>query len=205
MMLSDRPDTAWCVIDGIAVGLDIAADRYFRLNEAQNAQFLADASPEVFDRPRQPASFPLPHDWELPQSRSAAIDDGSFRLGDVARSLWMQRRVERRLETRTFAQVLSEVRDTVGGRTVEDIVQSTQVYRDIRAFQNARLLRTAADRCLSRSIALALCLARHGCRAHVVLGVKLAPFAAHCWAQNRGEVLNDEVEEVRRYTPILVL
>ncbi|WP_100868092.1 lasso peptide biosynthesis B2 protein [Novosphingobium kunmingense] len=205
MMLSDRPDTAWCVIDGVAVGLDIAADRYFRLDEAQNAQFLANASPEWLDRPHQPVSFPLPDDWERPQTRSAAIDDGSFRLGDVARSIWMQHRIERRLATRSFAQVLSEARDTIGCRTAKDIVQSKQAQRDIRAFQHARLLRTAADRCLPRSIALALCLARHGCRVHVVLGVKLAPFAAHCWAQNRGEVLNDELEEVRRYTPILVL
>lgn len=117
----------------------------------------------------------------------------------------MQHRIERRLATRSFAQVLSEARDTIGCRTAKDIVQSKQAQRDIRAFQHARLLRTAADRCLPRSIALALCLARHGCRVHVVLGVKLAPFAAHCWAQNRGEVLNDELEEVRRYTPILVL
>lgn len=107
-MLSDRPDIAWCVIDGVAVGLDIAADRYFRLDEVQNAQFLANASPEWLDRPHQPVSFPLPDNWERPQTRSAAIDDGSFRLGDVARSLWMQRRIERRLATRSFAQVLGD-------------------------------------------------------------------------------------------------
>jgi len=77
--------------------------------------------------------------------------------------------------------------------------------RTIRAFEHARLIRSAADRCLPRSIALALGLAARGCRAHVVIGVKLAPFAAHCWAQAGDEVLNDSAEEVQRYTPILVV
>ena len=77
--------------------------------------------------------------------------------------------------------------------------------RTIRAFEYARLLRTAADRCLPRSIALALCLASDGMRANVVVGVRLAPFGAHCWVQQGGDVLNDSVEEVLCYRPILVI
>ena len=83
-------------------------------------------------------------------------------------------------------------------------LEIAQLKEEAAQFKD-RLLRTAADRCLSRSIALALCLARHHCRANVILGVKLAPFAAHCWAQHGDAVLNDELEEVRRYQPILVL
>lgn len=201
----DRSNLAWCAIDGTAVFLDIAADRYFRLAEAENARFLAESGTEGSDGPRQPISLPLPRSWKQPLRRSPAIDDGPFRLGDVARSLWMQRRVERRLAARTLAHVLLELSDIVGSRTRAVPVRSERARRDIRAFQHARLLRTAADRCLPRSIALALCLARHDCRGNVVLGVKLAPFAAHCWVQAGDQVLNDELEEVLRYTPILVL
>lgn len=75
----------------------------------------------------------------------------------------------------------------------------------VRAFEYARLLRTAADRCLARSIALAGCLAAIGDRCHVVLGVTCPPFSAHCWAQQGDTVLNDTLEEVQRYTPILVV
>lgn len=75
----------------------------------------------------------------------------------------------------------------------------------VRAFEQARLLRSTADRCLPRSIALALCLTAKQCRVHVVLGVKLAPFSAHCWVQDGGAVLNDSLEEVQRYSPILVV
>lgn len=133
------------------------------------------------------------------------MEEGPFRLGDVAAALWMQRRVERRLATHSFEQMLIELSTIVAARSPANPAESKRTVRNIRAFQLARLLRSAADRCLPRSIALALCLARHQCRVHVVLGVKLAPFAAHCWVQSRDEVLNDEMEEVRRYTPILVL
>jgi len=75
----------------------------------------------------------------------------------------------------------------------------------VRAFEHARVLRSPADKCLPRSLAIALCLARHGVHADVVLAVKLGPFAAHCWAQADGEVLNDTAEEVALYTPILVV
>lgn len=194
---------AWCVIDGTAILLDIAADRYFRLTEAENARFLAEA--DASQRPCQPASLPLPQSWQPPRRRSPAIDQGTFRLSDVARSLWVQRRVERRLAVHGLAEVLCELHKTLTDRALSTPIASTRVCRDIRAFQQARLLRTAADRCLPRSIALAICLARHGCPTNVVLGVKLAPFAAHCWTQSRDQVLNDEIEEVRRYTPILVL
>jgi hypothetical protein len=77
--------------------------------------------------------------------------------------------------------------------------------RIVRAFEHARILRTAANRCLPRSIALSIRLASCGTRANVVIAVKLAPFAAHCWSQAGDVVLNDSVEEVQRYTPLLVL
>lgn len=75
----------------------------------------------------------------------------------------------------------------------------------VRAFEQAKLLRTAADRCLPRSIALAGCLAAVDDPCHVILGVTSPPFGAHCWVQKGDVVLNDSHEEVQRYTPILVV
>lgn len=201
----DRSGLAWCVIDDTAVFLDLAKDRYFRLPDPENTRFIAEEAAGITDRPHQPPAFPLPHGWTPAARRCPAIDEGPFRLADVARSIWVQRRVERRLAARSLEEVLRDLRDSVSSRSFTASIGSHRVRADIRAFQQARLLRTAADRCLSRSIALALCLARHHCRANVILGVKLAPFAAHCWAQHGDVVLNDELEEVRRYQPILVL
>ena len=75
----------------------------------------------------------------------------------------------------------------------------------VRAFEHARLLRSAADRCLPRSIALKLRLAKLRHRTHLVIGVKDRPFGAHAWVQHGDIVLNDSLEEVRRYTPILII
>ncbi|WP_371136520.1 lasso peptide biosynthesis B2 protein [Novosphingobium sp.] len=196
---------AWCVIDGTAIFLDLGSDRYFRLPDVQNRDFVTSVCLPALSSPCQPASLPLPPSWIPPVRQSAAVQDGPFHVGNVARALWVQRRVERRLARNPLSAILHDLRSTITSRCDRDQSDSTKVAGDIRAFQQARLLRSAADRCLPRSIALALCLASHRCRAHVVLGVKLAPFAAHCWTQLRDEVLNDEVEEVLRYQPILIV
>ena len=41
--------------------------------------------------------------------------------------------------------------------------------------------------------------------AQLVIGVRTSPFGAHSWAQHEDEVLNDSVEEVLRFTPILIV
>ena len=61
------------------------------------------------------------------------------------------------------------------------------------------------DRCLVTSIALMHALLRGGCRASLVLGVRARPFSAHSWVQYDRTVLNDRLERVRIYTPILVI
>jgi hypothetical protein len=198
-------DTAWCVIDGTVVMLDIVRDRYFRLPEQRNQRFLADIGQPLPEAPVQPRSFPMPPGWLAPATRRDAFDDAPFRLGDVARSLWTQRRAEQRLAARPLHTVLADLRDVWTGLGRADAFLSPQAMREVQAFERARLLRSAAGRCLPRSIALALCLARRRCRAHLVLGVKLAPFAAHSWVQVQDAVLGDELEEVLRYTPILVV
>jgi hypothetical protein len=44
-----------------------------------------------------------------------------------------------------------------------------------------------------------------GIRPDVVLGVQLGPFSAHCWVQHEDRLVNDRVDMVRTFTPILVL
>lgn len=58
--------------------------------------------------------------------------------------------------------------------------------------------------CLTRSAMLAAFLRRSGLRADWVFGVRLWPFAAHCWVQQDAVCLNDDVERLIAFTPILV-
>jgi hypothetical protein len=64
---------------------------------------------------------------------------------------------------------------------------------------------TAKDACLFEGLALSKFLASYDIHPHWVFGVQARPFAAHCWLQQDGAVLNDAVEYVSRYTPIMVV
>ncbi len=56
--------------------------------------------------------------------------------------------------------------------------------------------------CLVRSALLMSYLRRCGLSADWVFGVRLWPFAAHCWVQIDDVCLNDDLERLAAYTPI---
>lgn len=73
-------------------------------------------------------------------------------------------------------------------------------------FEIFRLLRPYYPRaylCLFDSLALVRFLARFGVFPQWVYGVRLEPFGAHCWVQSGNVVVNDVVDNVGRYTPIM--
>ena len=61
-----------------------------------------------------------------------------------------------------------------------------------------------SGRCLPNSLLLIAFLRRHGIHADLVLGVHTFPFEAHSWVEHGGVVLNDTIEHVRWFTPIVV-
>ena len=64
---------------------------------------------------------------------------------------------------------------------------------------------TAHDACLLRSLAFARHAFTHRCAVRLVIGVKAHPFGAHCWVSTAEGVLNDDVDAVTPFTPILAL
>lgn len=59
--------------------------------------------------------------------------------------------------------------------------------------------------CLFDSLAFLHFLARYDAFPQWVYGVKLEPFAAHCWVQAGTSVINDTIDNVRDYTPIMAV
>jgi hypothetical protein len=59
--------------------------------------------------------------------------------------------------------------------------------------------------CLLNSMALARFLLYFRIKTRLVFGVQTAPFAAHCWLQVCATVLNDTVDNISAYTPILAV
>ena len=48
-------------------------------------------------------------------------------------------------------------------------------------------------------------LATKGIAATWTFGVRLVPFGAHCWVEYEGAVLNDHLEHVGGFAPILTI
>ena len=59
--------------------------------------------------------------------------------------------------------------------------------------------------CMFDSLALLHYLFRHGVSADWIYGVQPNPFEAHCWLQSDSVVLNDLVDHVRKFTPIMAV
>jgi hypothetical protein len=55
------------------------------------------------------------------------------------------------------------------------------------------------------SLALVHFLRGFGFHPQWVFGVKLDPFGAHCWVQQDGGLLNDELDRTTLFTPIMVV
>jgi Transglutaminase-like superfamily len=75
--------------------------------------------------------------------------------------------------------------------------------RLVAAFKVLRPLYPRPYLCLFESLALLEFLASYNCFPQVVFGVVADPFQAHCWLQKGSSILNDDLERVGRYRPIL--
>jgi hypothetical protein len=86
-----------------------------------------------------------------------------------------------------------------GGRRC-DLAMHVAVFDRLRP-----LAFTARDACLFESLAMIEFLASFRVEASWVFGVQTSPFCAHCWVQLGDTVINDTVEHVRGFTPIMVV
>ena len=72
-----------------------------------------------------------------------------------------------------------------------------------RALEDIRTMVTRHDQCLLRSLALVRWATSRGMALDLVFGVTARPFQAHCWVQHGNLVLNDSLDHVINFTPIL--
>ena len=98
----------------------------------------------------------------------------------------------RRVEQRKAAR-----RDAGGSSSNADIIELFRIFQALRPYYPRPYL------CLFDSLALVHFLAPFGVYPEWVYGVKLEPWGAHCWVQSDDLVVNDIVDNVNGYTPIM--
>jgi hypothetical protein len=127
----------------------------------------------------------VPLFWSLRFFLACAKVDWQLRTKALSRTL---ARIERRRRRADSSSIVGKV---------------PHVSRLIAAFQRLRPLYPRSYLCLFESLALLEFLAAYRFFPHVVFGVVADPFQAHCWLQDGSTVINDELERVGRYKPIL--
>lgn len=221
MIAQLREDLHFCICSGRTVFLDVRADRYFQLPIDQDLAFQRFAS----GRAKQPgdeaaldaiASKGLmvdkhegarglsPVEVSLPTAEIAPTLSIA-RITDRISALISVHKVRRELARRPLKNLFDAISRTSAAFDADGTDDLTGVNRVAAAFAATGVMMRRQDQCLPLSIAFKrLCLAR-GALTSLMIGVKLDPFAAHCWVQRDEYVLNDTLERVRLFTPILAI
>ena len=212
------PALSFCETEGRCLFLDLRQDRYFCLGDGAAASFarlVAGLRLDAEDHARltgmvakrilrdAPGAAP-PQPCHAPATPRASLFDTAERAttASVINALLMYRLVALRLRIlgleRTLA-ALPKCRRNAGKRAATRAVMIASAFRQAGSFATTR------DQCLAHSIAVAAGMRRHGLAAALIIGVHLRPFHAHCWVQHDDAVVNDSLDNVRDFTPILVL
>jgi len=216
-----RPELYFCISHNQTTFLDIKADRYFGLPADLDAAFqgwtyhgLADLADPSFNRlVAMNLLISVPHVPDIiiptlpPAKRSAlehvinGTDGPHFSMSAVLH----QRLAAWELRHRSLSSIIDRLRR----RKLKATECRRSCFCDsasiVKAFLCTGRVIANQDQCLRRSIALVDYLAGQRLFPLFVIGVRRQPFGAHAWVQDEDEVLNDHVDHVAEYVPILAV
>ncbi|WCM26347.1 lasso peptide biosynthesis B2 protein [Sphingomonas sp. QA11] len=210
-----RAGVSWCICARQAVFLDLTRDRYFCLPEALDDIFQRWVAGEAIDATARDALIAAgvaeSGSGSLPMAARHAAAMRDLALGmrarsirDVLAAIAGQLLARHRLKRRSLASIVTNGMALRTGRA-GDVRDETVLRKVAGAFVTSGMLLRAADQCLPRAIAAGRLCRRHGQEVALIFGVRLNPFAAHSWVQSGDAVVVGDLEQVRLYTPILVV
>ena len=135
--------------------------------------------------------------------RELDVDPGvRLRTGEVIDLLacWLECAVL--YPRRSIAALGRQVRHRPGSTTPSS---SAELARRVALFRAVLPWLPWPGACLFRAFFLLSWLRRGGCAALWVFGVRTWPFEAHCWLQIEDVALDDHVDRLRRFHPILAI
>ena len=208
-------------IDGRAVVLDLARDRYFALNpdlsrELRGLLAMEGGAPDAALRDRACAVLVrqgiLTTDARPSNRRAAPLLETALwpSLATVdAPHLGLQVSALLALNAASASLRLRPISGTVAWlsrrkrRSPADVRRRPEAL--LRAYRAARPGFPEKPICRLDALGLVLFLNRHGHPADLVFGVRLEPFQAHCWAQLGAAAVNEPVDSLRQYVPIMIV
>lgn len=226
-MLGLQPDVFFTRSENVFIFLDLRRDRYFRLSEAQSRVFEdalngddaprsnRDALQELLNRlgregiirRRRPGDAPLAPCNGIRRD-SSTLDypnrlPRQVRIQHVPPFLWalvtswvLTLARPLRANVAALRRRRARRRPPIGCR-LDEILTTFHTLTPV--------FFSTHDKCLFRSLVLVRYLDLFGVPAAWVYGVKFDPFLAHCWVQESGRVLNDHLERVSEFDPIMIV
>ncbi|WP_158511856.1 lasso peptide biosynthesis B2 protein [Novosphingobium sp. PP1Y] len=203
--------------------LDIEADRYLALPPGMDEAFRRAAGGEPCSPDEVRVLQPLLARGMLIEQAHASPTDGSSRIvpasrdvissaGEhpgpsmLARVAVAQCIVAWRIRFRGLSAIIRDMESRKLAAGAGGAERHDHEYAGINAaFEALGLVFRRSDRCLVRSLAFIWICLRRGLAPSLVFGVQASPFSAHCWVQQGDVVLNDTIENVRPFTPIMAV
>ena len=206
----------FAMVDGEAVFMDARTDTYFMLEPPQKGDVIDMLVDGGFDGcdPRLAEAIGIGEEpaeiirAECPRPARSLVDEPAPmhwpRPADLFSTACVVIGTRSRLRRRPIEGVLEDVLATRAAVT-EDTACGARLTARARRFLSARRLVPVKGNCLTDSLALLRLLGPTGHAAMLVFGVKLHPFAAHCWVQSNDLVLNDRLDNVAAFSPVRVI
>lgn len=224
--LSLAPNVFARECDGLVIFLDLKADRYLALNAQQsrwyralrdNIEAVNSSAPcsQLAVRLEEKglivpttaggayilsASIPPARD-SVPVERLRLQKTRPLEFTKIA---WMLLRAGLTSHTQSILQIVDSHRRSKKRIPAAPEAETEVVFQHASDFHRlAPLFFSMEGACRFHSIALLRYLAAARIPADWVFGVRLSPFAAHCWVEWNSTVLNDDIDHVREFQPIL--
>jgi hypothetical protein len=214
-----RDGLAFCITGGRTIFLDVAADRYFGLRPEWDAAFRryleaqedgAGIEPLLRGHILVTADEGEPFSQQaviLPARREVLAETGHLLNGRTLLFILAQLKAMLDLRFRRFDRIIFGFADRsqglgVGGGDCPDLTEWGPI---VNAFAASAPLRPRNTHCLTNSIAFMDMALSARLPAKLILGVSASPFSAHCWVQAGDTVLNDRLENISAFEPILAI
>lgn len=193
-----------CVDVDCLLFLDLRRNRYWAAPLARLAETAGPARGALIDRLLKEGlltpggvAIAMARRIERPHDAQPPLEGAPSRASG-ARVLWACARAAMDLQSgnleRAFRALGRRKRRAGNARTV--------LSADVAHFHRMRPWYPARRVCLFDSLALMHFLVSRRHRPDLVVGVRARPFAAHCWVQCAGVVINDALDHCRSFTPL---